>query len=134
VVLAKPSCRYDPVAVQLYSEIIRSMPTGVPQRMNGLGEWFASAVSTAADVLSPVLSAIPNPYAQAAALGLGAAGKIAKQFEKKDEPTNIVAPGQTYSATGAMPAARVVKHIVKSKVRPAVIGVAKKKKKKNVKK
>jgi hypothetical protein len=96
VVLARHSCRQDCVALDLYSEIVREMPVGVPQRMNGLGEWFADAVSSAADFISPVLSAIPHPYAQGAAMAVKTGGSIAKSLMAKKE-----APGQTYSAQGA---------------------------------
>jgi len=96
VVLARHSCRNDCVALDLYSEIVREMPVGVPQRMNGLGEWFSDAVSSAADFISPVLSAIPHPMAQAAGMAVKTGGNIAKSIMGKKE-----APGQTYSAQGA---------------------------------
>jgi len=95
VVLAKHSCRADCIARELYSEIIREMPVGVPQRMNGLGEWFSDAVSSAANFISPVLSAIPHPMAQAAGAGIKTVGGIAKAIMGKKE-----APGQTYSPAG----------------------------------
>jgi len=96
VVLARHSCRQDCVALDLYSEIVREMPVGVPQRMNGLGEWFADAVSSAADYISPVLGAIPHPVAQAASMAVKTGGNIAKSLMAKKE-----SPGLTYSAQGA---------------------------------
>jgi len=96
VVLARHSCREDTIARELYAQIIREMPVGVPQRMNGLGEWFADAVSSAADFISPVLGAIPLPQAQVASKMIGTAGGVAKAIMGKKE-----APGQTYSAQGA---------------------------------
>jgi len=96
VVLARESCRGDNIALDLYSEIVKEMPVGVPQRMNGMGEWFADAVSSAADFISPVLSAIPLPMAQTIGSGLKMAGGIAKSLGSKKE-----APGQTYSSTGS---------------------------------
>jgi hypothetical protein len=96
VVLARSSPRDDCIARELYSEIIREMPVGVPQRMNGLGEWFGDAVSSAVDFISPVASAIPLPFAQTIAQGLKVAGGIAKSLGSKKE-----AIGQTYSAQGA---------------------------------
>jgi len=95
VVLARTSCRADSVALDLYSEIIKEMPVGVPQRMNGMGEWFADAVSAAADFVSPVLSAIPLPIAQSVGAAVKMGGGIAKSLGSKKE-----APGQTYSSTG----------------------------------
>lgn len=90
VVLAKHSCRYDPVALDLYGEIIRAMPVGVPQRMNGLGDWFADAVSTASDFISPVLSAIPG----AGAIGamVKTAGNVAKSLQSKKESVSTYSP------------------------------------------
>jgi hypothetical protein len=96
VVLARESCRGDSIALDLYSEIVKEMPVGVPQRMNGMGEWFADAVSSAADFISPVLSAIPLPMAQTIGSGIKMAGGIAKSLGSKKE-----APGQTYSSSGS---------------------------------
>jgi len=95
VVLARQSCRNDCIARELYSEIIREMPVGVPQRMNGLGEWFADGVSAAVDFIAPVASAIPLPFAQSVAAGLKAVGGIAKSLGVKKE-----AAGQTYASQG----------------------------------
>jgi len=121
VVLAKHSCRSDPVARALYSEIIRMMPVGVPQRMNGMGEWFADAVSSAADFISPVLSAIPTPMTQGLAGIVRTAGGVAKSLGSKKE-----APA-TYSATGSNTTAapKQVANVMKS-----VAGQPKKAKKK----
>lgn len=95
VVLAKHSCRYDSIALDLYSEIVRAMPVGVPQRMNGLGEWFADAVSSAADFVSPVLSAIPTPMTQGLAGMVKTAGNVAKTLAAKREAPSV------YSANGS---------------------------------
>jgi hypothetical protein len=113
VVIAKPSCRADDVAIELYSEVIRMMPTGVPQKMNGLGEWFADAVSAAADFVSPVLSAIPHPGAQAAALAVRGVGGAAKNY-------GTTAPGKIYTPSGR-PTVVNVPPTIKVKQRPVVI-------------
>jgi len=127
VVLAKHSCRSDPIARDLYTEIIREMPVGVPQRMNGLGEWFADAVSSAADFVQPVLSAIPTPMTQGLGSIVKAAGNIAKGINSKSEAPN------KYSATGVTGApAKAVKALVKKEV--AVVEKSKKKKNKVKKK
>jgi len=112
VVLAKPSCRRDHAALELYSEVIRQMPTGVPQRMNGLGEWFSDAVSAASDFISPVLSAIPLPGTQiaGAALRAGAAGLKGAVHGRQE-----VAPGKAYQPNGmsATPVTKVVIPVAK---------------------
>jgi hypothetical protein len=35
-----PSAPYDPTALQIYSDVVKMMPAGVPQRYNPWGEWF----------------------------------------------------------------------------------------------
>lgn len=70
VVLAQPTPEYCPMALQLYKAIAMDLPVGVMQKENGLGDWFRDAVSTVADVVTPVLSMIPHPAAQMAA-GIG---------------------------------------------------------------
>jgi len=104
VVLARESCHADCVALDLYSEITREMPVGVPQRMNGMGEWFADAVSSAVDFVAPVLSAIPLPMAQTIGAGMRTVGNIAKSLGTKKE-----SPGQTYAPTGNNVSASVPK-------------------------
>jgi len=126
VVLARHSCREDCIARELYSEIIREMPVGVPQRMNGMGEWFSDAISSAVDFVSPVLSAIPHPYAQGAAMAAKTAKNVANSIMGKKE-----APGQTYSAQGANVSAAAPK---KKKVIERIVEVVTKKKKAPMKK
>jgi len=116
VVLARHSCRDDSIARELYSEVIREMPVGVPQRMNSLGEWFNDAISAAADFVAPVLSAIPHPVAQAAAMATKTAKGVANSILGKKE-----APGQTYSSNGTNVSAT-------SKLKDKVMSVIKKKK------
>jgi len=100
VVLAKPSCRFDPAALALYSAVIREMPVAVPQRFNGLGDWFKDAIQTAKDIVSPVLSAIPHPLAMMGAGVLnGIAGGITKKYGNEEEK-GIVAPGKIYIPNG----------------------------------
>jgi hypothetical protein len=70
IVLAKPSPSYDPMLFDVYKAISMEMPVGCMQKENGLGDWFRDAVSTVADVVTPVLSMIPHPAAQVAA-GIG---------------------------------------------------------------
>jgi len=117
VVLARQSCRDDPIARELYSEIIREMPVGVPQRMNGLGEWFGDAVSSAMDFIAPVASAIPLPFAQTLGAGMKVVGNIAKSIGTKKESV-----GQTYAPTGS--------NVSAGKPKAKIVVMASKKKKK----
>jgi hypothetical protein len=80
VVLATPSPKYDPLALELYTRILSDMPVGVMVKENGLGTWFAEAVSSVAPYVSGALSAIPHPLAQGASLAAGLAGKAAGRY------------------------------------------------------
>lgn len=60
VVLAVPPPERDNVALDLYTHLSDHLPIGVPVAENGLGDWFANALSTAADFVAPVLSAVPG--------------------------------------------------------------------------
>jgi len=78
--LAKPPPCRDDIALSMYTCILREMPIGVPVSENGFGDWFADAVSTVADYVSPVLSAIPHPGTMAAGAALRAAGNVGKVY------------------------------------------------------
>jgi hypothetical protein len=54
LVLAKPSCQYDPRALAIFSECLRTLPVSVPAGMNGLGDWFADAVLVASEYIAPI--------------------------------------------------------------------------------
>jgi len=100
VVLATPSCRNDPQAQELYSAVIRHMPVGVPQRFNGIGDWFKEAAQTARDMIAPVLSAIPLPMAQMGASILnGIGGNLVKKYSNEEQKA-VVVPGKVYNAQG----------------------------------
>jgi len=122
VVLARNSCHGDHIALDLYSEIIKEMPVGVPQRMNGMGEWFADAVSSATDFIAPVLSAIPIPMAQTVGAGMKMVGNVAKNYSKSESV------GSTYTPSGALP--KKIVEVVKKKKKPTVVAIAKAKTKK----
>jgi len=106
VVLAKPSPKYDPQAMEAYSAASAYMPTGVPQRMNGIGEWFREAVQEVRNVVAPALAAIPHPFAQGIAGALRVGGSIADSYDKKVVVVPAPAPpvqipaGRVYTPTG----------------------------------
>jgi hypothetical protein len=81
VVLARPSPAYCPMAFELYKSIAMSLPVGVMQKENGLGDWFRDAVSSVAEFVTPVLSMIPHPVAQAGALIGKTVGNMARRTE-----------------------------------------------------
>lgn len=103
VVLAQPSPKYDQQAMELYSVVSAMMPTGVPQKMNGIGEWFKEAVQEARNAIAPALAAIPHPLAQFAAGALRVGGSIADSYNKpQPQPTALAVPppGAVYTPTG----------------------------------
>lgn len=79
--LATPSAQYDPHAIELYQRCLTHLPVGVPVGMNGLGEWFAMAVSEFADVAGLGLSAMGVPFATQLA---GGAKVLADRYIKAD--------------------------------------------------
>lgn len=58
VVLARPSSAYDPLALEAYCRALNDMPTGVPQGMNPLGEWFANVLRDVSAIAQPVLKSL----------------------------------------------------------------------------
>jgi hypothetical protein len=88
VVLAKPSPAYCPMVFEVYKAIAQNLPVGVPQKENGLGDWFRDAVATISDVVTPVMSMIPHPYAQAgAALSKGIGGMVRRESASPYQPS-----------------------------------------------
>jgi hypothetical protein len=82
LVLATHGCPYDPVALEIYSRALPSLPVGVEVGMNPLGEWFTEVMQGVADWAPkignalgslgiPVVGAIGNLVGDAA----GAAAK-----------------------------------------------------------
>lgn len=65
--LAHDPPQRDQIALDLYVHIIQSMPVGCRFNDNGFGDWITDALSSVADFISPVLSVIPHPAAQALA-------------------------------------------------------------------
>lgn len=86
LVLATPSAEYDPVALELFSRALGSLPVGVPAGMNGLGDWFAGAVADMAKVASPIATATLGPMAGAA---VNAVGGLANAYRAPPTPQSI---------------------------------------------
>jgi len=86
VVLAAPSPLYDPVALEIYSQAMRTMPAGVPVDENPLGEWFTKVIDGIGSVGSAVAPMLGAAHPMAgAALGMvarGAKGLAAKRKAK----------------------------------------------------
>jgi hypothetical protein len=95
VVLANPSPAYCSAAMQLYTEIMRSLPVGVKVDQNADGDWFFEAVKSVADFLSPALSLAGNLHPALAAIGPAAGNAVSTwATEKLKERNPGVAPAQ----------------------------------------
>lgn len=82
--LMNPSPSYDPVALELYKEVMGKMLSGVPSKYNPLGEFWnyvVNLVSKAAPVVASIASAIPHPIAQAVGRAATAASVATKALQ-----------------------------------------------------
>jgi len=86
-VLANPAPERDNVALDFYTHAVRNLPVGVPVAMNGLGDWFKEAISTASNFIAPALSAIPHPYAQAGAALIRGVNGLANGSGAQTQPS-----------------------------------------------
>lgn len=87
LVLATPSAEYDPIALQLYSHALTTLPIAVPSNWNGFGDWFADVVATITDFLTPGAAALGMPGIAAISHG---AGTLAKQYLAAPSPQQKV--------------------------------------------
>jgi hypothetical protein len=55
IVNARPPAKYDPVAIEAYGLIAQTLPTGVEQKENGLGDWIMGAVKNVASFVAPII-------------------------------------------------------------------------------
>jgi len=85
-VLARPSPGVDVRAMQCYSTAMSTLPPGVMVKENGLGDWFASAVSKVSEFVAPALGMIPHPLAQMASKGVAGIGSFAKTYAAPSAP------------------------------------------------
>lgn len=56
VTLARPSCEYDPVALELISKTMKTIPVAVPVSENGLGDFFLDVVEKVAPTIGNLAS------------------------------------------------------------------------------
>lgn len=74
VVLTQPPPGRCAWAMDLYTEIVTSLPPGVMVGENNSGDWFWGVVERIADAAAPVLQMIPHPIAQGAGMVARALG------------------------------------------------------------
>jgi len=84
--LARKCAPFDPAAIQLYTQCLQEMPVAVPVSENGFGDWFMGVADKVLNFATPVLKAIPHPFAQ----GLGQVSSVAQGL------TNLHQKRKTY--------------------------------------
>jgi len=99
LVLAKPSAKYDPCVMELYSRLVQELPVGVPVSENGLGDWFLDAATKAAKYLGPVLGALPHPIAKGAGAALTYLGDTGQDYVKRQQ-NQLVQPPNSWENSG----------------------------------
>jgi len=120
VVIAKPSPNYCPMAFELYKAIAMELPVGVMQKENGLGDWFRDAVNTVSEIVTPVMSMIPHPAAQAIsgvsrAIGNATARKESMSpYVSESAEREFVSP---FKAKKEIPRERIVKKEIKKEIK-----------------
>jgi len=85
VTMATPSACYDPVALEMYSLIMSSLPVGVMAKENGLGGWFADCVAKFGASIGAALTPIFGPAAAGAGM---AASQLANSYLASNSPQN----------------------------------------------
>jgi len=74
VVMARPSPPLDPVALSIYSKVMRQMPSGVPLSENADGGWFEGIINTVKKWAPSVASAVSSIPVIGAPLSLAVRG------------------------------------------------------------
>lgn len=87
LVLAKPSCMFDPVALSALSEVLATLPVGVPAKMNASGDWFYDLVSTIEEYAPKFGELIPG--GGLIGKGIGSAAGLAKSYLTPPGDTSV---------------------------------------------
>jgi hypothetical protein len=85
LVLTKPPCPYDPMAMEIMSRCVRALPVACPVSENPLGEWFnevMTAIAEWAPAVGGALGAIGVPFAGLVGSGIGYAAGGLKAMNK----------------------------------------------------
>lgn len=93
LVLTRPCSPYDPVALEIYSRTIASLPVGCMVKENPLGEWFTSILEAISSLAPVVGSAFGGPGAAIGTLASTAARAAARAIADSSSAP-AVQPGQ----------------------------------------
>lgn len=102
--MASPTAMYCPRALELYHQLVRSLPPGVPVSFNDKGDWFRMATKVMADVaplVSPFLTAL-NPELGIATNVAGQIAQVAHNASASKRSSAAAAPTQRSSKPAPM--------------------------------
>jgi len=82
LVLARPPPCFDPLAIEIYSKVLDTLPIAVPVGMNPLGEWFKDVLEAIAEYAPIIGGALGNVVPGAGAIGniIGAGARGASRL------------------------------------------------------
>jgi len=83
LVCGKVAPTYDPVALRWYSQHVQLLPTGVPVKDNGLGDWFRSVVVKVGDFVKPLVPMASKALAMAGPKGKAIAATLSALTSEK---------------------------------------------------
>jgi len=85
--MASPTALYCPRAIELYHQLIRAMPPGVPVNFNAKGDWFRMATKVIGDIAPQVapMIGLASPQLALAATAAGAAARVANKATKVNQ-------------------------------------------------
>jgi len=84
VTLARPSAKYDPVALALISAASKKLPVGVPYKDNPAGEWFFELIESVLPVVGIIGSAIFPEFSPMIATGTAMASSALAERKKRE--------------------------------------------------
>jgi len=98
LVLARPSAPLDMNALELYSEVVRELPAGVPVSWNASGDWWDSVLGALEKFAAPVgntLGALGVPFASTIGNAVSGAASMGKKLteEKGKKKQAVVKAG-----------------------------------------
>jgi len=86
LVLATPSAEYDPVALEIFSHALSSLPVGVTAGENGFGDWFADVVRQVSAYVYPVAKAFGFNTVAEATRGVNKAARSNQSYMAAQTP------------------------------------------------
>jgi len=114
LVLAKPSCVYDPVALEILSRVLSVLPVGVPASWNADGSWFSDVVGWIKEYAPKIGDMIGAVIPGASLIGRGV-GSLAEYYD-----SNYLTPPAMKNSPKMLPALPPRKKRTKPKPLPPI--------------